>query len=153
MNLSILLNSNLISAFLWPLIVGLIIWLLGERVIDRRLKQEAIRDLMTFRGDYASQNFRESLNRVSIIFHKSKEIRNDVRHLYDVINNPASQQKTIERTIIGLIYKLCQENGFKGLTEYDIDQSFVMPQQNPTEAAQKIIDTSVAKKKKKSNKK
>lgn len=133
MNLNFLLNPTLISGVLGPLIVGLIIWLLGEKAIERRLKQEAIRDLMTFRGDYASQNFRESLNRVSITFHKSGEIRTDVRHLYDVINNPSSQQKTIERTIIGLIYKLCQRNGFKGLTEYDIDQSFIITQQNPTQ--------------------
>ena len=129
--LNTMLNTNVLGVILGPLIVGIVIWLLGERSIDRRLKNEAIRDLMTFRGDYASQNFRESLNRVSIIFHGDEEIRNDVRHLYEVINNPSSQQKSIERTIVGLIYKLCQRNGFEGLTEYDIDQSFVIPQQEP----------------------
>lgn len=133
MNLNFLINSNLIAGVLGPLVVGVVIWILGENAIDKRLKQEAIRDLMTFRGDYASQSFRESLNKVSITFHRTKEIRNDVRHLYDVINNPSSQQKIIERTIIGLIYKLCQQNGFTGLTEYDIDQSFILPQQTPTE--------------------
>lgn len=133
------MNTNLIPtvtpdfvvSVLGPLVVGLVIWILGERSADRRLKYEAIRDLMTFRGDYASQNFREALNRVSIVFHSDEEVRVDVRHLYDVINNPSSQQKSIERTIVGLIYKLCQENGFAGLTEYDIDQSFVVPQQDP----------------------
>lgn len=132
-DLKFLLDAGLISGVLGPLVVGFVIWRLGEGAINKRLKQEAIRDLMTFRGDYASQNFRESLNKVSITFHQSGEIRNDVRHLYDVINNPSSQQKTIERTIIGLIYKLCQTNGFSGLTEYDIDQSFIVPQQTPTE--------------------
>lgn len=130
-NLSTTISPDLIASILGPLIVGLIIWLLGERSADRRLKYEAIRDLMTFRGDYASQNFREALNRISIVFHNDEEIRVDVRHLYDVINNPSSQQKSIERTIVGLIYKLCHENGFGGLTEYDIDQSFVVPQQEP----------------------
>lgn len=141
MNLNFLINSNLIVGVLGSLVVGLVIWILGERTIDKRLKQEAIRDLMTFRGDYASQSFRESLNRVSITFHKTEEIRNDVRHLYDVINNPSSQQKIIERTIIGLIYKLCQQNGFTGLTEYDIDQSFILPQQTPTETLLKPEST------------
>jgi hypothetical protein len=155
MNLDFLINSSLIAGVLGPLIVGFVIWSLGERAIDKRLKQEAIRDLMTFRGDYASQNFRESLNRVSITFHKTEEIRNDVRHLYDVINNPSSQQKTIERTIIGLIYKLCQQNGFTGLTEYDIDQSFILPQQTPTETLSKpesVTQSTSALKTKKSNK-
>jgi len=130
-NFNVAATPEMIIGILGPLIVGLVIWLLGERSADRHLKYEAIRDLMTFRGDYASQNFREALNRVSIVFHNSEEIRTDVRHLYDVINNPSSQQKSIERTIVGLIYKLCHENGFRGLTEYDIDQSFVVPQQEP----------------------
>lgn len=138
MNINFLFNSVLVTGLIGPLVVGLVVGsvllLIGQKATDKKLKQDAIRDLMTFRGDYASTNFRESLNKVSITFHKNEEIRTDVRHLYDVINNPSSPQKIIERTIIGLIYKLCQKNGFKGLTEYDIDQSFIIPQQDPTQA-------------------
>jgi hypothetical protein len=126
---------NLLKNLLGPLIVGIIVGLvlqwLGKKEIENRIRGDAIRDLMTFRGDYASQDFRRSLNKVSIIFHNDAEIRLDVRHLYELINNPASPQKTIERSIVGLIYKLCQKNGFEGLTEYDIDQSFPESKQSP----------------------
>lgn len=114
-----------------PLIVGLVLWYLGEKAINRRLKSDAIRDLMTYRGDYASPEFRRSLNKISVTFHNNDDIRLEVRHLYDVINNPAPSPKSTERSIVGLIYKLCQKNGFKGLTEYDIDQAFPENKQTP----------------------
>lgn len=118
-----------------PLVVGLVVgfvirWL-GNKDINNRAKIEAIKDLMTFRGDLSSTEFRRSLNRVSITFHDDGEIRADVRHLYDVINDPSAQPRMTERTIVGLIYKLCKKNGFIGLTEYDIDQAFPESKQEP----------------------
>ncbi len=98
---------------------------------------------MTFRGDLLSQDFRRSLNRVSITFHSDDEIRTEVRHLYDIINDPSSQPKMVERTIVGLIYKLCQKNGFKGLTEYDIDQAFPESRQEPESIREKDKDLPV----------
>ncbi len=115
------------------LIVGIIIWVLGEKTINKRMKSDAVRDLMTYRGDYASSDFRRSLNKISITFHNDPEIRLKVRNLYDVINNPTLPSKNTERTIVGLIYRLCQKNGFKGLTEYDIDQAFPESKQSPQE--------------------
>jgi hypothetical protein len=113
------------------LVVGLVIRWLGNNDIDRRSKMEAIKDLMTFRGDLSSQDFRRSLNKVSITFHNDSEVRAEVRHLYEVINDPSTQPKITERTIVGLIYKLCKKNGFEGLTEYDIDQAFPESRQEP----------------------
>jgi len=86
---------------------------------------------MTYRGDYASADFRRSLNKISIIFHDSEPVRTQVRHLYEVINTPSAPSEQTKRTIVGLIYKLCQDNGFKGLTEYDIDQAFAENKQTP----------------------
>lgn len=117
-----------------PFVVGLVLWILGERSIDRRLKADAIRDLMAYRGDYGSAEFRRALNKISVTFHNDETIRIEVRHLYEVINNQSSTSKTLERSIVGLIYKLCQRNGFKGLTEYDIDQSFPENRQAPQES-------------------
>lgn len=117
-----------------PFVVGLVLWILGERSIDRRLKADAIRDLMAYRGDYGSAEFRRALNKISVTFHNDETIRLEVRHLYEVINNQSSTSKTLERSIVGLIYKLCQRNGFKGLTEYDIDQSFPENRQAPQES-------------------
>ncbi len=113
------------------LIVGIIIWVLGEKAIEKRIKSDAIRELMTHRGDYASTEFRKSLNKISITFHNDSEIRQKVRNLYEVINNPTLPAKSTERTIVGLIYRLCQKNGFRGLTEYDIDQAFPENKQEP----------------------
>lgn len=123
---------NLVGNILGPLIVGLIIWRLGEKAIDRRNQNEAIRDLMTFRGDYASPEFRRSLNKISITFHKDTETRKEIRDLYEVINNPSSLESNINRKIVGLIYNLCKKNGFEGITEYDIDQAFPESKQSPT---------------------
>ena len=127
--------SLFIQYLLAPLVVGVVLWKVGEHSADRRLKADAIRDLMAYRGDYGSADFRRALNKVSITFHNDEEIRLEVRHLYEVINNPSSTSKTLERSIVGLIYKLCQLNGFKGLTEYDIDQSFPENKQAPQENA------------------
>lgn len=115
------------------LIVGVVIWSLGEKAIKDRMKSDAIRDLMAYRGDYASSDFRRSLNKISVTFHNDSEIRLKVRNLYEVINNPTLPSKSTERTIVGLIYRLCQKNGFRGLTEYDIDQAFPESKQNPQE--------------------
>ena len=116
-----------------PLVVGFVLWILGERSINRRLKTDAIRDLMAYRGDYGSAEFRRALNKISVTFHNDESIRLEVRHLYEVINNQSSTSKILERSIVGLIYKLCQRNGFMGLTEYDIDQSFPENKQAPQE--------------------
>lgn len=91
---------------------------------------------MTFRGDYASSEFRRSLNKVSITFHKDKETRNQISDLYEQINDPNQSPANIKRKIVGLIYNLCQKNGFKGITEYDIDQAFIEGTQAP------VADTS-----------
>lgn len=115
------------------LAVGYVLWLIGSNAEKKKVRAEAIRDLMTYRGDFASADFRRSLNKISVVFHNKEEIRNQVRELYEVINNPVSTSEKIKRAIVGLIYKLCQSNGFKGLTEYDIDQSFSESKQTPTE--------------------
>lgn len=123
------------TALLSPIVVGIVLWKLGEVAVERRIKSDAIRDLMTYRGDYASTEFRRSLNKISVTFHNDNDIRMDVRHLYEVINSPAPNPKSTERSIVGLIYKLCQRNGFRGLTEYDIDQAFPENKQAPQEIA------------------
>lgn len=127
---------QILTTLLSPLVVGLVLWKLGDVGIEKRIKSDAIRDLMTYRGDYASTEFRRSLNKISVTFHNDENIRMDVRHLYEVINSPAPNPKSTERSIVGLIYKLCQKNGFKGLTEYDIDQAFPENKQSP----QEIVD-------------
>src|ERR1700691_3792511 len=82
-----------------PLIVGVIVGFvireLGNRDIDRRAKMDAIKDLMTYRGDLSSAEFRRSLNKVSITFHGDEEIRAAVRHLYEVINDPSPQPQML----------------------------------------------------------
>ena len=132
---------QILTALLSPLVVGLVLWKLGEVAVERRIKSDAIRDLMTYRGDYASTEFRRSLNKISVTFHNDENIRMDVRHLYEVINSPAPNPKSTERSIVGLIYKLCQKNGFGGLTEDDIDQAFPENKQAPQEISD--IKTSV----------
>lgn len=122
---------NLAGNILGPLVIGIIIWILGERAIDKRNQNEAIRDLMTFRGDYANPEFRRALNKISVTFHKDPGIRKEIRDLYDVVNNPTSSEVNVSRKIVGLIYNLCQKNGFKGITEYDIDQAFPESKQSP----------------------
>lgn len=127
-----IISNSLVGGLIGPLVVGVVVWWLGKSEIDRRIKNDAIRDLMTFRGDYASPEFRRSLNKVSITFHKDKEIRQQIRDLYEEINNANTSESTINRKIVGLIYNLCQKNGFSGVTEYDIDQSFPEQKQTPT---------------------
>ena len=125
---------NLIGNILGPLLIGLILWILGERTIDKRMKNEAVRDLMTFRGDYASTEFRRALNRISVTFHKDSAIRKEIRELYEIINNPTNLETNINRKIVGLIYNLCHKNGFEGITEYDIDQAFPETKQSPNKS-------------------
>lgn len=125
------LLQNILGSLLGPLIVGLVIWSIGKSETEKRIKNDAIRDLMTFRGDYASLEFRRSLNKVSITFHKDEEIRKQIRDLYENINNPVNPESNINRKIVSLIYNLCQKNGFLGITEYDIDQSFPEQKQTP----------------------
>lgn len=127
----IIFIKSILEQLALPIVVGAILWFLGEKAINKRIKSEAIRDLMTYRGDYASTEFRRALNKISVTFHSSNDIRSEVRHLYEVINSPAPSLKSTERSIVGLIYKLCQKNGFKGLTEYDIDQAFPENKQAP----------------------
>lgn len=134
-----------LSSLLGPLVVGVVIWWLGKNEIERRVKNEAIRDLMTFRGDYASPEFRRSFNKVSITFHKDEEIRQQIRDLYEDINNPNTSEPVINRKIVGLIYNLCQKNGFEGITEYDIDQSLPEQRQTPSPVIQSATLTPTSK--------
>lgn len=129
-----------ITNLIFPLIVGFVLWKVGNYSEKRKLKANAIQDLMTYRGDYTSPDFRRSLNKVSIIFHDKKNIRSEVRQLYEVMNDPHNSAEKLKRTIVGLIHKLCQENNFEGLTEYDIDQAFAETRQTPedTEPTQPI---------------
>ncbi|QQG40995.1 MAG: hypothetical protein HYV37_01585 [Candidatus Levyibacteriota bacterium] len=124
--------KTFLESLLGPLVVGLVIWRVGKNEVDKRIKNEAIRDLMTFRGDYSSPEFRRSLNKVSITFHGDEAIRQQIRDLYEDINNPGNSETNINRKIVGLIYNLCRKNGFGGITEYDIDQSFPEQKQTPT---------------------
>src|SRR5258708_18038642 len=121
------LTNSIRDIILGPLVVGLVVgvilWRLGQKSIQKELQSNAIRDLMAYRGDYFSPDFRRALNRVSITFHRDNAIRKEIRELYEAINN-SIPQASISRKIVGLIYNLCQKNGFKGITEYDIDQSF-----------------------------
>lgn len=123
--------ASISLALLSPLVVGIVLFGVTYYFEKKRVKSEAIRDLMTYRGDFASPDFRRSLNRVSVIFHDQENIRTEVRHLYEVINDASSNAEQTKRAIVGLIYKLCQQNGFKGLSEYDIDQAFPENRQIP----------------------
>ncbi len=116
--------SFIISTLIGPLIVGLVIWWVNKNESDEKVKNEAIRDIMYYRGDYSTPEFRRSLNKVSITFHKDEEIRQQIRKLYEDINNPINTTLTVNRKIVSLIYNLCQKNGFEGISEYDIDQAF-----------------------------
>lgn len=113
-----------------PLVVGIVLWLIGEKAAERRLKADTIRELMGYRGDYGSTDFGRALNKVSVVFNDDDEIRLEVRNLYERINTSPNSSMT-KRSIVGLIYKLCQKNGFKGLTEYDINQAFPENKQEP----------------------
>ena len=126
-----LLIGWVIENLLFPVIVGYVLWKLGLHQIDMRIKADAIRDLMTYRGDFVSPEFRRSLNRVSITFHQEENIRKQIRDLYDAINNPSYNETIINRKIVSLIHTLCTQNGFSGITEYDIDQSFPERLQSP----------------------
>lgn len=121
----------LLGNLLLPIVVGFVIWLLGKWDLDKRIKSESIRDLITFRGDFTSQDFRRSLNKISIVFHNNKEVRGEIRSLYEAINTENISEQIVNRKIVGLIYNLCQKNGFGGITEYDIDQSFPESKQTP----------------------
>ena len=123
--------KELIPTLVSPFVVGFAIWFIGNNAEKKRLKVDAIRDLMAYRGDTASEDFRRSLNKVSVTFHNDDEVRLEVRNLYEVINNSAPDSEKLKRSIVGLIYRLCQKNGFKGLTEYDIDQAFPENKQEP----------------------
>lgn len=86
-----------VESLLGPLVVGLVIWWVAKSEVERRIKNEAIRDLMTFRGDYASPEFRRSINKASITFHADGEIRQQIRDLYEDINNPVNSESSINR--------------------------------------------------------
>ena len=132
--------QNMVVVNLWIQIVGMIIipvaiavglWFLGRKADDKRLKADAIRDLMTYRGDYSGPDFRRALNKVSVVFHDREKIRLEIRSVYNTINGANVNEEARKRSIIGLIYNLCQIMGFKSLTEYDIDQTFVQGSQAP----------------------
>lgn len=135
------ITKELIPTLISPFVVGFAIWFIGNNAEKKRLKVDAIRDLMAYRGDTASEDFRRSLNKVSITFHNDDKVRLEVRNLYEVINNSAPDSEKLKRSIVGLIYILCQKNGFKGLTEYDIDQAFP---ENKQEPQSNIQTTSIA---------
>ncbi len=124
---------DILKLILPSLMVGLVLRRLGRKSDEKKTKADAIRDLMTYRGDYSSPEFRRSLNKVSIIFHSDESVRHDVRQLYEVMNDSRMPAEKLKRTVVGLIYKLCQQNEFNGLTEYDIDQAFAEAKQTPSE--------------------
>lgn len=134
------LLQNIIGTILSPLVVGLVLWFVADNAEKRKVKSEAIRDLMTYRGDFGSTDFRRSLNKVAVVFHKREDIRSEIRHLYEVLNNPANNSQQTNRAIVGLIYKLCKVQGFNGLTEYDIDQAFSENKQAPNPSSD-VFDT------------
>ncbi len=111
------------------IIAAALFWL-GQWAFRHNYKTEAIRDLMTYRGNYSSIEFRQALNKVVIAFHKDAIVRKEVRELYETINN-SPRPESIKRAIVGLIYLLCQKSRFRKVTEYDIDQSFLELSQTP----------------------
>lgn len=135
--LQVSVQPDLISALLYPLVVGLVVGLVLYFVTNksekRKFRASAIYELMTYRGDFTSTEFRRALNRVAIVFHDQEEIRKEIRKLYEVINSPSGgNSEHAKRAIVGLIYTLCQKNHFKGLSEYDIDQAFPETRQAPS---------------------
>ena len=115
---------NILGNILGPFVAGFAIWLIGQKGTERKMKSDSIRDLMTLRGDYSSANFSRALNKISITFHNDLDVKKEIRSLWEAINNPSSNEEYVNRKIVGLIYNLCKSNGFKGMTEYDIDQAF-----------------------------
>jgi hypothetical protein len=126
------LGAVIVGPLVVGLVVGIVLWWVAKNSEDKKIKSEAIRDLMAYRGDYSSAEFRRALNKVSITFHSDPQIRKEIRELYEALNTPLTTQESVNRKIVGLIYNLCQKNGFKGITEYDIDQSFPEASQVPT---------------------
>ena len=121
------------------MIVGYVLWKIGDTAEKKKLKADAIRELMGYRGDYGSTEFGRALNKVSVVFNDNNDIRMEVRTLYERINISPNSPMT-KRSIVGLIYKLCQKNGFKGLTEYDIDQAFPENKQEPQPVIKEISE-------------
>ena len=142
MNIIIKVIGEIIPTLISPLVVGLVLWKIGSASEKKKLKTDAIRELMGYRGDFGSTDFGRALNKVSVIFNDNEDIRKEVRNLYERINVSPNSPMT-KRSIVGLIYKLCQKNGFKGLTEYDIDQAFPEnkqePQSVPNETPENLI--------------
>lgn len=122
--------KELVPILISPMVVGFVLWKIGDTSEKKKLKADAIRELMGYRGDYGSTEFGRALNKVSVVFNDDDDIRLEVRTLYERINTSPNSSMT-KRSIVGLIYKLCQKNGFKGLTEYDIDQAFPENKQEP----------------------
>ncbi len=135
---------ELVPTLIWPFVVGFVLWKIGDTSEKKKLKADTIRELMGYRGDYGSSEFGRALNKVSVVFNDDNEIRLEVRNLYERINTSPNSQMT-KRSIVGLIYKLCQKNGFKGLTEYDIDQAFPENKQEPQPVANEDLDKLVFK--------
>lgn len=129
------ITKDIVFTLIYPFVVGYTLWIIGNSAEKKKLKAEAIRELMGYRGDYGSIEFGRALNKVSVVFNDDAEIRLEVRSLYERINISPNSERT-KRSIVGLIYKLCQKNGFKGLTEYDIDQAFPENKQEPQVATE-----------------
>lgn len=130
---------SITAGILGPLAVGVAVWWLGKSNEDKRVKSEAIRDLMTYRGDLSSPEFQRALNKVSITFHDDADIRKEIRELYEAINNPSLLDEVVKRKIVGVIFSLCQKNGYTQITEYDIDQSFLEAKQTPQGDAEETV--------------
>lgn len=125
------LRDILIGPAIVGLSVGYALVIVGRNNTNKQIQSDAIRDLMAYRGDYSSADFRRALNKVSIVFHRDGDIRKEIRELYEAVNNSTGKELT-DRKIVSLIYNLCQKNGYKQITEYDIDQSFPETNQRPT---------------------
>ena len=75
------ITKELMPTLISPFVVGFAIWFIGNSAEKKKLKVDAIRDLMAYRGDTASEDFRRSLNKVSVTFHNDDEVRLEVRNL------------------------------------------------------------------------
>jgi hypothetical protein len=134
--------TDFLDIIVGPLAVGVAIFLFGKYESDKRVKSNAIRNLMTNRGgDFVNPDFRKALNKVSITFSKDPKVREQIRELYELINSEATKEEVIKRKIVSVIYYLCLNYGFKDMSEYDIDQSFPEERQKPQESA--LIGTTV----------
>lgn len=103
---------ELAKLILPPLSVGVVLWMIGNRSSERKLKADAIRDLMTLRGDNSSPDFRRALNKVSITFHDDADIRQDIRTFIRINKQPDHNCKNIRSSYCGIDIQTMSEERF-----------------------------------------